>query len=68
MRNAAVDPHFEFLATTGCDGNLKVTKISDQALVKTHKLAKKNIALTSNQWLEIAWSQSGDQLFVAGDS
>jgi hypothetical protein len=48
VRNAAVDPHFEFLATTGCDANLKITKISDMNLVKTCKIAKKNIAITSN--------------------
>jgi len=47
---------------------LKVTKISDQTLLKTCKIAKKNVSVSSNQLLEMAWSQSGDQLFVAGDS
>ena len=28
VRNAAIDPHLEFLSTTGCDGMLKITKIA----------------------------------------
>ena len=28
VRNAAVDPHSEYLSTTGCDGMLKIIKIT----------------------------------------
>jgi len=50
VRNATVDPHFEYLSTTGCDGMLKITKISgnEQKLIKTCKVSKKSINLTSN--------------------
>ena len=49
---------------------LKITKISgnEQKLVKTSKVYNKSLCLTSNQWLEMAWSPSGEQLFVAGDN
>ena len=71
MRNAAIDPHFEYLATTGCDGMLKLTKISgsEQALVKSVKVHKKgSVSLQSNQWLGLAWHPSSERLFVAGDN
>lgn len=51
VRNAAVDPHCEYLATTGTECDLKITKItgSDHQLIKTVKLQKKGgLALTSN--------------------
>jgi len=43
VRNAAIDPNFEFLATTGCDGTLKVIKISgsEQEVLKTVKVHKR---------------------------
>ena len=50
IRNAAVDTHFEYLATTGCDGALKVTKISGEPkLLQTAKVHKRgSVSLTSN--------------------
>ena len=71
VKNAAVDPHCEYLATTGCDGALKVTKIAknDSKLVQTHKISKKTVTPASNQWLGLAWSpSSGDYLYYGGDN
>ena len=71
VRNAAIDSHFEYLATTGCDGMLNLTKISsnEQTLVKSVKVHKKgSVSLQSQQWLGVAWHPSSDRLFVAGDN
>ena len=64
MRNAAIDPHGEFLATTGCDGKLKITQITknDHSLIQTHDITFP-VKLSSNQWMGLAWSPSGDYLF-----
>ena len=35
VRNAAVDPNMQFLATTGCDGMLKIVNIVENTLCKT---------------------------------
>ena len=43
VRNAAVDPYFEYLATTGCDGTLHISSIKDlnnTSLVKKLKVSK----------------------------
>ena len=71
VRNASLDPHLEYLATTGCDGMLKITKIAgnEQKLIKNCKITtNKNIDLAGNQWLEMAWSPDGEHLYVAGDT
>ena len=70
VRNAAVDIHLEHLATTGCDGQLKVTKINDgQQLLSMNKVYKRgSVSLTSDQWLGVAWSPTGDRVFAAGDN
>ena len=47
---------------------LKITKIDGQKLVKSCKVTTKSVNLESNQWLEMAWSPNGEQLFVAGDN
>ena len=72
MKNAAIDPHFEYLATTGCDGSLNITSIKDLAnhsKVKTLKVTKKQVTPESNQLLELAWSaDEGNYLYAAGDT
>jgi hypothetical protein len=35
VRNASVDPNMEFLATTGCDGTLKIVNIESNTLVQS---------------------------------
>ena len=42
VRNATVDPHCEYLATSGCDGQLKVIKIAENSLVCDKKISKKS--------------------------
>ena len=51
MRNASLDPHLEYLATTGCDGMLKITKIAgnEHNLIKSCKItANRNIDLAGH--------------------
>ena len=72
MRNAAIDPHFEYLATTGCDGSLHITSIKDlnnHSKVKTLKVTKKQVTPEDKQLLELAWSADGGNfLYAAGDT
>ena len=72
VKNASVDPHFEYLATTGCDGSLHITSIKDLANMEKAKnlsISKKQVTPESPQLLEMAWSaDGGDYLYVAGDT
>ena len=72
MKNAAIDPHFEYLATTGCDGSLHITSIKDltnQKQIKSLKVSKTQVTLDAPQLLEMAWSaDGGDYLYAAGDT
>lgn len=67
MRNFAVDPLGELVATIGCDGTLIVSQVKDEATIaKVPKVAKQT-QLNSTQHLELAWSENGDYLYAAGD-
>jgi WD40 repeat protein len=48
VRNAAVDPQLEILATMGCDGVLILNKIEDQSKLKELKIADKSTTNYSN--------------------
>ena len=71
VKNASIDQHCEYLATTGCDGFLKVTKIAGASHEVVHKckISDKNVTVGSNQRIESTWSLSdeGEHLFVAGE-
>ena len=71
VRNAAVDPYFEYLATTGCDGSLHICSIKElnsTSLVKKLKVSKTSVTPESPQMLGLAWSlQEGSYLYAAGD-
>ena len=59
VRNAAVDPYFECLATTGCDGSLHITSIKDlnnTSLIKKLKISKTQVKPESPQMFGLAWS------------
>ena len=67
VRNFAVDPLSELIATIGCDGTLIISSIKDEAiLAKLHKTAKPT-QLGSAQRMELAWHESGEYLYVSGD-
>ena len=65
VRNAAVDPQMELLATMSCDGMLHINKISDLTCQKKEKVADR----TQNykpQAFDLVWSPDGTKLYVAG--
>lgn len=59
-----IDPQAEFVASSSCDGSVKVWKVSDQSCVKTWHgiLPKSNDFRTSKVLGRLAWSPSGDKL------
>jgi hypothetical protein len=57
------------IATIGCDGTLHFCSIKDgKLLAKIPKIAKKQTDLQSQQLFEVTWSESGDHLYIAGDT
>ena len=67
VRNFAVDPLSELIATIGCDGTLIISSIKDESiLAKLQKVAKPT-QIGSTQHLELAWHETGEYLYVAGD-
>ena len=71
VKNAAVDPYFECLASTGCDGSLHVCSIKDlnnTSIIKKLKVSKTSVTPESPQMLGLAWSpHDGSYLYAAGD-
>lgn len=59
-----IDPRTEFIASSSCDGSVRVWKASDQSCVKTWHgmLPKSNDFRTSKVLGRLAWSPSGDKL------
>ena len=59
VKNAAIDPYFECLASTGCDGSLHISSIKDlnnTSIIKKLKVSKTSVTPESPQMLGLAWS------------
>ena len=67
VRNFAVDPLFEMIATIGCDGTLIISSIKDENIIARLPKVAKHTQVDSLQYLSLAWSENGDYLYVAGD-
>lgn len=73
IKNGALDPLAEYLATTGCDGFLHIYKVpqfenEQPQLVKQIKVTSSKMLPHSNNPFECAWSPDGSKLYVAGES
>ena len=72
VKSCAVDPSFEFLATTGTEGTLKISSLEQtlekaaSKVIKEVKVTKKaSVPLSSPQLLEVAWSPDSDGAYLA---
>jgi hypothetical protein len=60
VRNFAVDPLLEMVATIGCDGTLVISSIEDEKVLAKHTKIAKQTTLNGVQSLSLAWSENGD--------
>jgi WD40 repeat protein len=72
IKNGALDPLCEYLATTGCDGFLHIYKVpsSDEEqpqLVKQIKITHSKMIPHDNNPFECTWSADGSKLYVGGE-
>lgn len=66
VRNAAVDPMMDLLATVGCDGNLHINSIHDQSLKRKQSISEHKTHNYKPQAFTLKWSEDGSLLLAAG--
>lgn len=59
VRNAAVDPLMDLVATVGCDGNLHISSLSDLSLKRKDTISESNTLNYSPQTFALKWSEDG---------
>ncbi|CDW81941.1 wd repeat and hmg-box dna-binding protein 1-like [Stylonychia lemnae] len=73
IKNGAIDPLGEYLATTGCDGNVMIYELpqgedGEITMVKKIKISKMKGFKTFDKYpLDVTWTQDGSMILVSGE-